>query len=194
MFIRGYAKNPQHARYCEKSQLFSLKIKLLKRIFPDAKFILVLRNPYAICFRIAKKNYEAMSSGKITQYSYEEKLTLAAQHWKNSIQTALQDLKDINEGYIIKIEDYLKKPEKYIEEIVTYCELPYEGDLLPAKHQKLPRGSLDTKKWYPLEKEINAKYHGDDKVKREDFYFFDMVKSFYTNGETMYKEYEKQRL
>ena len=43
-------------------------------------------------------------------------------------------------------------------------------------------------------KEINAKYHGDDKVKREDFYFFDMVKSFYTNGETMYKEYEKQRL
>ena len=70
----------------------------------------------------------------------------------------MQDLKDINEGYIIKIEDYLKKPEKYIEEIVTYCELPYEGDLLPAKHQKLPRGSLDTKKWYPLEKEINAKY------------------------------------
>ena len=43
-------------------------------------------------------------------------------------------------------------------------------------------------------REINAKYHGEDKVKKEDFYFFDMVKSFYTNGKTMYKEYEKQRL
>ena len=71
-----------------------------------------------------------------------------------------------------KLQGLIKIPKKdWPEEVFTNCKERLEES-----------------------KEINAKYHGDDKVKREDFYFFDMVKSFYTNGETMYKEYEKQRL
>lgn len=158
-FIRGYSKDVKKARYLEKSQLFLLKIRLLKKIFPDAKFILVTRNPYAICSRIARREYiKGYPDAIISDLSYEERLVIASQHWRNSMKTALEDLNKINEGYIIKIEDYLKNPKKYLKEILDYCELSYNDDLLPSPHHKLPIGSMDKEKWYPLKKEVNQKY------------------------------------
>lgn len=158
-FIRGYAHNISSARYCEKSQLFTIKVRLLKKIFPDAKFILVYRNPYAICHRIASKNYSSFTSGNIKNMSFEDRLKIAAQHWKNNYQTALKDFKNAGiDYYDVKIEDYLNNPKTYLDEILHFCQLKPQNDLLPKPNHKLPFGSLDTEKWYPLQKDINSKY------------------------------------
>ncbi len=157
--IRAYAINLKKARFLDKSQIFSLKIRFLNKIFPDAKFILVMRNPYAICWRVASRDYSNSISENLRSLPLEEKVKLAAEHWRNTYKIALRDLEYLKKGLVVKLENFLKNPEKELKRIMEYCEL--EGnpkDLLPKPTDKFPLGSLNPEKWYPLKKDVNSKY------------------------------------
>ena len=52
--ISAYAPDTGQARFLDMSQTFSLKVPLLRRIFPDARFIFQTRNPYSVCLRAAQ--------------------------------------------------------------------------------------------------------------------------------------------
>lgn len=157
--IKNYAKDVKRARFVDKSQIFSLKIKLIKEIFPDAKIILVLRNPSAICSRVAGNDYlKNKHTKKLKNLPYEKRLSLACESWKNTIRIALNDLSEINDGYILRIEDFLRNPKEELENLMSFCELPLQTGLLPSEDDKIPLGSVSKDKWYPLKEDINSKY------------------------------------
>ena len=93
--ICAYAPDTGQARFLDMSQTFSLKVPLLRRIFPDARFIVQTRNPYAVCLRAARdfryswvRKFEADPQTKLL------KLKLVAEHWHNTFALAMRDLDD----------------------------------------------------------------------------------------------------
>ncbi|KXB09556.1 hypothetical protein AKJ60_00075 [candidate division MSBL1 archaeon SCGC-AAA385M11] len=155
--IRANSHDIDKARFIDMSQTYALKIPLLKKCFPDAKFVLMLRNPYAICWRLATKNPERkyMLWNRVPdQY---EAVKLAAEHYANNMSIALRDIKK-HGGMIIRYEDVIEKPEATLKKVLYFIDLDFSFELLPQPGQKMPWGSKDKKKWYPIKKEINTKY------------------------------------
>ena len=157
-YIRAYSINKtSSARFVDKSQSYTLKIPWLLKCFPDAKLILVTRNPYALCKGRSldihlKKLY---TSNK--KHTSEDLLRINCEHWKNTYDKALKDLK--GRHYLsFKFEDFLEEPLKFLNPLLNYCELENYEDLLPNKNQKFPAGSISQEKWFPLQKDPNKKY------------------------------------
>ena len=141
--IRAYQRTTA-PRYCDKSQSYTLKIPFLLKCFPDAKLVLVSRNPYALCFGRSNANSR-------------NDLTAKCRHWVNSFKIAFGDLKG-KEHYFIRFEDFTKDPSNQLDSLLSFLELDKQADLLPSPATRLPKGAFSTEKWYPIESDPNMKY------------------------------------
>lgn len=154
--IRAYARDVWQCRFIDKSQSYTLKIPLLRRCLSRPKFILVARNPFALCARYRQPQ------GTDAQWrrppGIERKWEVAIQHWKNTFSIALEDLKGQTDGLVVRFEDFLAAPEPTVRKIAGFLELPWEEGLLPSAEDRLPAGSVGTEKWYPLQTDVNRKY------------------------------------
>ena len=157
-YIRAYSKKPQKARFVDKSQSYILKTSYLLKLFPDVKFLIITRNPYAICkgrsMNEQLKSYNDYNSKNITR---DELLVLTCEHYRNVFEKVLEDLKDYP-FYMFKFEDFIDKPKLYLDNILNYCELNKEEYLLPSVNDVLPPGSPSREKWYPIISDPNTKY------------------------------------
>jgi hypothetical protein len=144
-------------RFIDKSQSFSVKVPLLRAAFPDAKFVLISRNPYAlIASRSTGAHLEWANSVAKREIRSSELLQLRAEHWRNSFEVALNDLRD--SAYCqMQFESFLADPAEKLTEVLDFLELENSGDLLPAPHHKLPRGSVSGEKWYPMASDPNTR-------------------------------------
>jgi len=88
----------------------------------------------------------------------EEGLRLAAQHWKNTYQIALDDLENQPFGLFIRFEDLIEDPEQKLKQVLEFLNIEFDRDLLPQPYHKLPLGSKATEKWYPIRANVNEKY------------------------------------
>ncbi len=150
-------------RFTDKSQVFTIKVSFINEILKnsDPKFVLITRNPYALCYRSVFKKGKAPELKKVKRSLGEEKtLKLAAEHWNNSINFALEDEKKVQSFLTVKLEDFLKEPKKKLKEICESVEIDFEDKMLPSKNNKPGLGtrSFPDKKWYPLKKDVNSRY------------------------------------
>jgi len=152
--IRAYASDPDEARFLDMSQTFALKIPLLRKIFPDARFIIQTRDPYAVCLKEARDR----SYSWRTQVDLSTKLRIFAEHWTNTYRYATRDLQDVGPATFIRYEDLISKPKKTLRQVLDVAELDYDDDLLPQPHHTLPPGSSEQHKWYPIRTGVNEKY------------------------------------
>jgi len=90
--------------------------------------------------------------------SREENLSIAGQHWKNSMETALKDGADVKHFHWVRFEAILASPERLVREICDFLEFPYDSKLLPSPDDKLPWDSIQDHKWYPLRTDLNDRY------------------------------------
>ena len=145
-------------RFVDKSQTFTVRLGLVNKLLEPYSpyFILVTRNPYAICYRYAAKNYTELD------ISFEDKLTLASQHWANSFRCALQDAPSVSNLTILRFEDFLHAPDTHLRKICHFLDLSYEQTMLPAPNQNIPLGSTGSstgdRKWYPIRNDVNQTY------------------------------------
>lgn len=155
--IRAYSEEMSRARYHDMSQSYCLKVRLLRRVLPDARFIVLLRNPYAMCWREVTR-----STAKYCNYalvpSIGENLELACQHWRNSYAIALEDLSDTEAGLVMRFEDFINDPASSMGRILQHCELDPARYTLPAGGNKPPLGTVSRDKWLPLSTDVNGKY------------------------------------
>lgn len=153
--IYKHGNGAKNIRFTDKSQTFSLKVSFINEILKDTnpKFILITRNPYAMCYRIAKGTMY-----KHEKDSMSDRLILACQHWKNYMKYAIEDGMKINSFMIVKFEDILNKPEENLKDICDFLELEYNDVMLPNENDKIPFGSMRRKRWYPLNANVNEKY------------------------------------
>ncbi|MCF7885302.1 MAG: sulfotransferase [Candidatus Marinimicrobia bacterium] len=156
--INKYQVN-SNPRFIDKSQNYTLKMPLLERIFRKSKpkFILVTRNPYASCYRAANGNtYRKENFG--LDLNLKIKIELACQHWKNYMETAIEDGSKVDNFLLIRFEDVLNFPEKKMNQICKFIGIDFSKDLLPQKDDVIPFGSKRTNRWYPLRPNVNKKY------------------------------------
>jgi len=149
-----YANNPNIARFIDKSQSYTVKVDFLNDILAEEApyFILVIRNPYAMCKRAVSNSYDWMDN------SYEDKMRLAAEHWANSYSCALEDGKQTNNMITARFEDFACDPEAEIRRICGFIDLDFTNDMLPTANDRLPAGGSKDTKWYPVRQNINEAY------------------------------------
>lgn len=156
--IRAYSSNGWSARFLDMSQSYTLKVPLLRTFFPQARFVLVTRNPYVMCWREVTRQPDEKYRLWNKRPSMEEGLRLAAQHWRNSYRTALQDLEGHDDGIVVRFEDALSDPNGVVQRIADHIGVAYDEDMIPKPYHILPVGSKAMEKWYPIRKNANKKY------------------------------------
>lgn len=157
--ISAYAHNPDDCRFIDKSQLFTVNLLSVYRLLKETNpfFVLVVRNPFAMCKRVAEKYYENPNKNNFS-FSKETSLRLCCQHWKNSYESALNDGKDVPNVKIVKFEDFLSCPSEFLKEICEFIELEFDTDIVPAPNQKSTIYSQMNSRWYPIRSNSNEKY------------------------------------
>ena len=166
--IHRHAIYPNKARFTDKSQSYTVKVSFMDKILEGAnpRFVLVTRNPYAVCFRAPSK---AGGLKRIADnYTFEELLELASQHWANSMKYALIDGEKVDNFMVTRFEDVLEEPEKEIGRICEFAGLEFSEDMLPQPEHSISFGSRFRDKWYPLRPDVNEKYFEQIEPKQVD--------------------------
>lgn len=141
-------------RFIDKSQSYTVKVSFLASLLDghDPRFLLVVRNPYAVCYRAVEK----VLTGR--GLSRSERLELAVQHWDNSIRYALTDGQEIEGFGTVRFEDFLEEPEETLQKIDDVVEMGLGQELLPSASDRMPLGTPPDRKWHPLRPDVNQKY------------------------------------
>lgn len=107
-------------RVVEKSVENAEYAVVLSKMFPNAKFIHIVRNPYSTLVALRKSK---MRDG----YPF---LGAIAQSLKNSYHNLYRNKLAINHYFIVKYEDLLKSTEDVMHEIANFLEVDFLEDLL----------------------------------------------------------------
>lgn len=152
--IRAYAADVKAARFLDMSQTFALKVPLLRKIFPDAAFVVQTRNPYAVCFKEALDNSYAWRR----KTSMSKKLRLFSEQWYNTYAYAFADLEKAKSTVFVSYEGLVKNPRKVLTDVTHTLGLDFSEDMLPQERHTLPMGAGERHKWFPIKEGLNEKY------------------------------------
>lgn len=148
--IAVYARSPRLARFMDKTHTFTVKIPYIDRLLVghDPRFVLVVRNPYTMCFRAVRRKPPSWQR----QVAYEDQLRLVAQHWRNSTRLALDDGTATGRFIAVRFEDFLQNPAAVVRAVCNAVDLRYDDDLVPQPEHTMPFATLPwDRKWYPLQ-------------------------------------------
>jgi hypothetical protein len=98
---------------------------ILQLFFPQAKFIHIIRNPYANIVSIRK--FKSMESGFPLMPRIVKSL-------KNSYYYLYKNKENINNYFTIRYRDLVTNPETQIKRICKFLEIPFEKTLLAPTH------------------------------------------------------------
>lgn len=142
-------------RFVDKSQIFSVKVGLLNKIFEKETpiFIAMTRNPYAVCWRAATQGY--LSNLEV---GLEDRLKICTQHWRNTFTCITEDFEAIapERRLLIRIEDFVQDPAEFLGLICEKTGLAFSSDMLPQPQHRMPWYAYDRDKWYPIKADINS--------------------------------------
>ncbi|MFW6282916.1 MAG: sulfotransferase, partial [Minisyncoccales bacterium] len=157
--IKRQRPNKEKVRFTDKSQIYTLKASNINELLKENNphFILIVRNPYAMCFRAAQAK-GALGGELKNKLNFEERLKLATEHWSNLMKYTLEDKEKVKNFQIIKFEDVLKDTKNTIQKICNFTDLEFQKDMIPQKNHKIPFGTKHRDRWYPLKENINQKY------------------------------------
>ena len=142
-------------RFTDKSQLYTVKVAFINALLRESNpyFILVTRNPYAVCFSRAGGTPSLTNLSK--SHDFNARLELAAQHWNNSMKCALEDGHQIDNFMTIRFEGVLANPRGRLEEICEFTDLLFSEEMVPQEHHQIPPGSTRKDRWYPVRPDVN---------------------------------------
>jgi len=155
-----HARDVHRARFVDKSQTFTVRLSLVNALLRDCDpyFVLVTRNPYAMCFRAATR----VRTLQQLNLPLETRLDLAAQHWANSFRCALEDAGEAAHFLVMRFEDVVREPERWVQELCAFVYLDFDPAMLPAPDHRFPLGAIGSSrgdhKWYPLRPKVNQPY------------------------------------
>lgn len=146
-----------HNRFVLKYPVMQTELRVLQELFPDAKFIHILRdsrpaaNSLIKLFRLSNNQLKKIKHPNI-QYiipyprvrglkSYVEQygpesVECTARVWQEAVELVQETAKDLKHYYEFKYEDLLQNPRQELEKIFNFCELswPQQANENFAKH------------------------------------------------------------
>ncbi len=156
--VSNYGREKNSTVFVDKSQVYTVKISYIDRLLEGAntKFIFVTRNPYALCYRAPLKS---KSMKKMSDYfSRMDKIRIAAEHWRNSAESVIDDKQKGCRVMHVRFEDVLNETAKYTKKLCHFIEVPFDDSMLPSSSDVFPLGSKRRKRWHPIRQDVNEKY------------------------------------
>jgi len=98
----------------EKSPPNTLRSRWLQRHFAPARFIVLVRHPYAVCEGITRR----------TKYSLDE----AAVHWALVHRLLLEDVQRLEHCMTVRYEDLCERPAEHLSRLEKFLQLPEPFD------------------------------------------------------------------
>lgn len=126
---------PSDARFIDKLPFNFFYIQLIKAALPNAKVIVMLRDPMDTCVG----NFRQLFSLNSPYYNYAFHLETVGEFYCQFRQHIDFVKRVYGDG--IYIQDYqtlVKEPEKQVRELLAYCNLPYEAQCLSVETNTLP--------------------------------------------------------
>lgn len=123
-------------RFVNKNTRNSRRIRYLNAIFPDAKFIHIIREGRAVVASLIKFREKLtpwiIKRNDNVQFADNENrnVEIAALLWMEEVNKVLTDKKNLNPSqyYEIKYEDFIRSPIGTMREVCGFCELNWSDD------------------------------------------------------------------
>lgn len=140
-------------RFVNKNLQHCVRVMVLDRIFPDAKFIHIIRDGRAVAYSILNKKGEAnptmflLSLKKILGDRFRperSELFNYGRAWAELVKKARKASAFGPERYYeLRYEDLITQPQNEIKKIVEFCELDWYGEF----EKNIPKTSDMNTKW-----------------------------------------------
>lgn len=140
-------------RFINKNLQHCVRVRILGRIFPDAKFIHIIRDGRAVAYSILNKKGEAnptmflLSLKKILGDKYEperSELFNYGSAWAELVRKAKEaGAFGPDRYYELRYEDLIARPYDEIKRVVEFCELDWYGRF----EEIIPKTSNMNTKW-----------------------------------------------
>lgn len=145
VLIKKHQKYHAKDRFINKNVMNSMKILYLKAIFPDAKFIHVVRDGRSVALSLYHVAFWRNLDLWWTDYtpnSWEaegkDPLLLCGLHWQkeiNAITDASRHLPS-EQFFCVRYEDFVKQPIHWLKEMVAFSDLNWDPGLEEAVERK----------------------------------------------------------
>ena len=126
-----------------KNPYNSVRIKWIKKIFPDAKVVSMFRNPHANVFSLLKKYIDHDNRGLGPENGWwgvkpknwqeilsDNKIEQLAKQWQSVNQQILNDINDVD--LLIEYSDLCSNPNTYLQKIFSLWEDNYVFKEMPV--------------------------------------------------------------
>jgi hypothetical protein len=119
---------PGHRFLVEKSPNHLFAMDFIQELFPDARFIHVLRDGRDVCVSVRAA---AKSWGRQWQKSFGASVRSSARAWRDAVTRAHQDGARLNDHFLeIRYEDIHRDPRTAYIRLFDFCGIPYDESLL----------------------------------------------------------------
>jgi hypothetical protein len=138
------------ARFLDKTHTFTVRVSFLARVLDGHRphFVLVVRNPYATCVRVLTTKPPSFRF----EVPHDRRLALVAEHWENSMRLALEDAAAVESFTVVRVEDFLARPEATVTALASRVGLDVVPEMTPRPEHEKPFATLSSdRKWWPLE-------------------------------------------
>ena len=117
-FYKTYTLKKNKIIWGDKTPSYLLHLPLLASLFPQAKFIHIIRDVRDYCLSINK--------------AWNKNIYRAAQRWSDSIRKCRSDSRKLTAGQYIEMgyEKLIMSPYDAMREICSFLNIPYENQLL----------------------------------------------------------------
>jgi len=135
--FQAYANSLGKPRWGDKTPFYTSDIDVLHRVFPDAKFLHLVRDGRDVV--LSQKSIEWMSGNLL-------KLVLDWQ-WKTTIAHKVGSA--LGDNYLeIRYEDLVRRPEETLRQICTFIDEPYAPAMLSYSEKAQAVVPTESLKWH----------------------------------------------
>lgn len=110
----AYYADPQPGIRLEKSPPNTLRSRWLQKYFAPARFVVLVRDPYAVCEGIARRRGHSLAE--------------AAAHWRTVHEVLEEDLPHLQRYTTVTYEDFCDRPDEVLASLESFLGLPEPFD------------------------------------------------------------------
>ena len=117
-------------RFIEKSPANSMRMRFLQSVFPDAAFIIMIRNGLAVSEGIRRKRW--FDPDRPHMAGLNTSIKEAAKQWDNANRILIKDQKLLNKSMMIKYEDLVTDTSDVLNSVLNFLNLDAQDFFIPT--------------------------------------------------------------
>lgn len=126
--LLSHAIGPDHRFLVEKSPNHLFAIPLIREVFPEARFIHVLRDGRDVSVSVRAA---AQSWVRHWRQTFGQSVRTSARAWRDAVQRAHEEALQLGDRFLeIRYEELHTDPHSVYRRLFDFCDIPYDDTLL----------------------------------------------------------------